>query len=188
MGVTIMSAQEREHPDIETIPTCKTSMHTTYDWPEEEALGNEKICECIDGLLTIRSGFWRLSDPVRIARLTIALVHHLASTLPDAINIATPVLVDQRAYSLWDELHILANDKGMLVTTNNHPDHEECLMVSRSESGTYDYMGDATIESWPEVAAEAEAIEHLDNLRGWSTWTDAYRVTINGCKVYYFAR
>jgi len=62
----------------------------------------------------------------------------------------------------------------------------ECVMV-RHNDGYYERT-DADIERWDDVSGMAEESECLERLTGWGAWTHAYRLEIDGCDYYYFAR
>lgn len=65
--------------------------------------------------------------------------------------------------------------------------HSEAMMVKR-DNGVYSLDGAAVVEDWNAVRSEADEVEHLGPLVGWGEWSDAYRVRVLGCDLYYFAR
>ncbi|HHW13513.1 MAG TPA: hypothetical protein GXX28_01095, partial [Firmicutes bacterium] len=61
-----------------------------------------------------------------------------------------------------------------------------CIMVSRSDSGTYDIPGAAEVENWDDVRADADSVERVSDLAGWGIWNAVYRVEVNGGEAWYF--
>lgn len=49
----------------------------------------------------------------------------------------------------------------------------EAIMVKRSERGTYEIPGAATVQDWEEVRRDYDAVEEVEELKGWG-WDAAW--------------
>lgn len=53
-----------------------------------------------------------------------------------------------------------------------------CILVERSDTGTYTIPGSAEEESWDAVLGAADSVERYGYLRGWGEWTAVYVVKL----------
>jgi len=51
-----------------------------------------------------------------------------------------------------------------------------CLLVRRSDTGTYEIPGAAEEEEWDDVRQAYDSVEDYGPLKGWGKWTRVYRV------------
>lgn len=60
----------------------------------------------------------------------------------------------------------------------------DCIRVLL-QNGVYSHVPDAPAEFWEDILYDCDSYQHLESLRGWGKFTDAYKVVLDE-KVYYY--
>ena len=62
----------------------------------------------------------------------------------------------------------------------------KCIMVYRSDTGTYEIPGAAEIEDWDEVCEASDNVTFYSNLIGWGAYNTVYHCTVRDDEIWYF--